>query len=40
MKRPDLLIKMREDAEGIFRAAVRSVDPYEAVKRRVLSWTL
>jgi hydroxypyruvate reductase len=35
MRRPDLLIKMRGDAERIFRAAVRSVDPHEAVKRHV-----
>ena len=35
MRRPDLLIKMRGHAEKIFRAAVRSVDPYEAVKRHV-----
>jgi glycerate 2-kinase len=35
MRRPELLSKMREDAERIFRAAVRSVDPHEAVKRHV-----
>jgi glycerate 2-kinase len=31
----DLLKKMREEAEKIFRASVESVDPYEAVKRFV-----
>jgi hydroxypyruvate reductase len=35
MRRPELLVKMRGDAEKIFRAAVASVDPYEAVKRHV-----
>jgi len=35
MRRSELLIKMRRDAEKIFRAALRRVDPYRAVKRHV-----
>ena len=35
MRRAELLIKMRRDAEKIFRAALRRVDPYRAVKRHV-----